>query len=129
MLTIITTDTTPWTSSERPLHIMGPNNKTLCGRSPKRLRELGPADWDRLHESKPWGRYCECCRQRAFLRLRPKAVFWYLDPFNGDRKEFPTLREAKKNARKEYGSVTIWQLGPGDVNRIVKFVRGYDPLP
>lgn len=126
---IITTDTSPWTSTERPLHIMGPNNRTLCGKSPKRLRELGPANWDRLHESKPWGRYCECCRQRAVLQLRPKAVFWYLDPFNGGNKEFPSLRAAEKAAAKEHGSVTIHQLGPAETNEIVKFVRGLDPLP
>lgn len=129
MLKIITTDMNTYTSAFRPLHVLTADGGTFCGKSPERFRDLGPADWSTLHEGKPWGLYCEVCRKRAFLRLRPKAVFWYLDPFNGDHKEFPTLKEAEKSASKEHGCVSIHQLGPGEGDKLVKFVRGYDPLP
>lgn len=38
----------PLDEHQRPLHIIGPNNKTLCGGSPKRLRELGPAETNEI---------------------------------------------------------------------------------
>ena len=66
---------------------------------------------------------------KTSLSLRPRAVFWYLDPFHGDRHEFKSLRAAKSAAKNEHGNSCIWQTGPGKVNRIVAFVEGLDPLP
>lgn len=109
-------------------HITDGNDVVLCG---KRIegRSLYKADWESIHYRIPFGGLCKECLKAAELRLRPKAVFWYLDPFNGGHKEFPSLRAAEKAAAKEHGSVTIHQLGPAETNEIVKFVRGLDPLP
>ncbi len=127
-LTVITSDTSPWTSSRRPLHIADLSGKTLCGKKAAG-KELAKADWDVLHGNIPAGQQCKTCRAKALLLLRPNAQFWYLDPFNGNKKEFTTITEARKTAKTEHGTVTIWQLGPGDINKIVETVHGLDPLP
>ncbi len=60
---------------------------------------------------------------------RPRAQYWYLSPFNGDRRCFDTLDEARRSARTEHGFSTIYQTGPGTTNKVIETVRGYDPLP
>lgn len=109
-------------------HITDGTGKCLCGADASGTL-LHPADWDAVHYRIPHPGVCKGCRQAAILRLRPKAVFWYSDPFNGDTKEFPSLRAAVSSARKEHGNPCIWQVGPGDVNKIVKVVEGLPALP
>lgn len=109
-------------------HITDRNDVVLCG---KRIegRSLYKADWESIHYRTPFGGLCKECLKAAELRLRPKAVFWYSDPFSGEIKEFPSLRAAVASAKKEHGNSTVWQLGPGDINKIVRFVEGLPALP
>lgn len=108
-------------------HITGTDGTPLCGcRAEGKTYDI--ADWEALHSPR-WHKQCPKCRQAALLILRPRAVYWYLDPFSGHLKEFRSLRSAKASARKEHGNSTIYQLGPGDINRIAAFVEGMDPLP
>lgn len=102
--------------------------QTLCG---KRMEGtvLHEADWEALHYRTPFGGVCEKCFKTAELRLRPKAKYWYLDPFNGDMKEFDSLREAVAAARKEHGNPWIYQTGPGNINKNVRQVEGLPMLP
>ena len=99
----------------------------LCGKT-ARGRAWDDADWEALHS--PWfHRQCPLCRNKAILALRPVARFWYQDPFHGDTKEFPTVKHAIRSARTEHGTCTIWQTGPGEINKIIDTVKGLDPLP
>lgn len=115
-------------SWKNPTHITEDGERTLCGKHPGGTI-LYEADWEALHYRVPFGELCPTCRKAAELHLRPRAVFWYLDPFNGDMKEFKSLRTAVSSAKKKHGNSTIWQLGPGDINKIVRFVEGRPVLP
>lgn len=108
-------------------HIATVDGAPLCG-SRDAGQIYGTADWEALHSPR-FHRQCPRCRKAAFLVLRPRASFWYLDPFHGNMKEFKSLRAAVSSAKKEHGNSTIWQVGPGDVNKIVLFVKGLDVLP
>lgn len=108
-------------------HICGRNGKALCGFAGK-ARTYGTVTWDALHEPR-WTRVCPKCRQAAILLLRPKAEYWFISPFRGTKHTFRSLRAAEKAARTEHGTVAVYQLGPGEINKIVKFVNGLDPLP
>lgn len=99
----------------------------LCGKK-TRGKAWDDANWEALHSPR-FHRQCPLCRSRAILAMRPTARFWYLDPFHGNLKEFPTLKRARQSARTEHGSCTLWQTGPGEVNRIIETVRGMDPIP
>ena len=127
-LTVKTTDTNPWISNIRSLHITDLSGKTLCNKIIKG-KILTEADWNVLHENMSAGQWCKSCRAKALLLLRPRAKFWYLDPFNGNEKSFMTITEASKSAKKEHGTCTIWQLGPGDINKIITTIHGLEPLP
>lgn len=114
-------------SSSTVEHVAGADGSPLCGsRDPGKT--YGPADWDALHSPR-FHRRCPKCQQTAVLLLRPRAKFWYLDPFHGAVKEFVSLASAVRSARKEHGNSAIHQTGPGETNRIIKSVKGLDPLP
>ena len=113
------------------VHVTDAVGKPLCGTKHPVSKTSVLADWEWLHSTfrSP---LCEKCLKAAVLRLRPAATFWYQDPWNGsETHEFHSLGEAKKTASKEHcpGSIAIWQLGPGDTNKIVGFVEGLPPLP
>lgn len=111
-------------------HIADTDGKTLCGATPN--GQLGgEVTLDNLDEGR-WTPLCEKCRRSAPLRLRPRASYWYLDPWTGSStREFPTLKKAEKAASKEHcsGSICIHQLGPGRTNKVATFVEGLPPLP
>lgn len=108
-------------------HVTADGKTALCG-SKDGGEPRDAADWDALHSPR-FHRRCPKCQQAAVLLLRPRAKFWYLDPFHGAVKEFVSLASAVRSARKEHGNSTIHQTGPGETNRIVKSVEGLDPLP
>ncbi len=114
-------------SSSTVEHVARADRTPLCGAAAKG-KAYDEAGWVALHAPR-FHRQCPACRRAAVLILRPKAKFWYLDPFNGNRKEFGSLRSARASAGKEHGTSTVWQTGPGDVNRIACSVQGLDPLP
>lgn len=109
-------------------HITNGNGATLCGRTNEATCGL-QVTWDSLHDGTPYGRICPKCREKAILSLRPTATFWFMDPYNGDIRSFGSITSAKRDARKRNGSSTIWQLGPGEINRIVETVNGLPALP
>lgn len=113
--------------SPRADHICGPDGKPLCGCVTPGTPG-GSVTWESLHEPR-WTPVCPKCRRKAVLLLRPKAEYWYLSPFNGVKHSFGSLAAARKAAKKEHGTPAIWQLGPGETNKIVEFVEGLDPLP
>lgn len=123
-------------ASWEDIHITDGSGTTFCGKEnvTKTFRE---ADWDTLHGfscgaidfEHPCRHVCKKCYGTAVLRLRPKAQFWFLSPFDGRMNTFKSLAAAVKAARKEHGNTTINQTGPGDVNRIAKFVEGLPALP
>ncbi len=52
--------------------------------------------------------------------------FWYLDSWYGNKKTFPTLREAKKSAKEEYGvSIAVYN----EKGKLVCFAKasGFTP--
>jgi hypothetical protein len=111
-------------------HITPDHHKAICGVSvadaPASISEVTIDNLDTA------GEICPRCREAAPMRLRPRARYWYLDPWAGSTThEFPSLKKAKEAAAKEHcaGSVCIWQLGPGRTNRIAAFVEGLPPLP
>lgn len=114
-------------SSSRIEHITADGQTVLCNAKTKGSA-WDPVTWDSIHSPR-FHRRCPKCQEAAARLLRPVAVFWYLDPFNGDKKEFPSLNKARKSAKTEHGTCTIWQRGPGETNKIVEFVKGLDPLP
>jgi hypothetical protein len=116
----------------RYAHVTNADGKPLCGTKRPIDRTSLRADWEWLHDTFHTP-VCKECYEAAVLRLRPTATFLYMDPWYGGSKkrEFRSLRAARKAASKEHcpGSIAIWQLGPGDTNRIVEFVEGLPPLP
>lgn len=109
-------------------HITPDDGKTvLCGEKAEG-KAWDYAHWRALHTPRSC-RLCPQCREKAILALRPVARFWYLDPLYGNRKDFPTAKEAIMSARTEHGTCTIWQYGPGEINKIIDTVKGLDPLP
>lgn len=108
-------------------HITADGNTVLCGAKAEG-RAFDTADWESVHSPR-FHRRCKACQKAAVLRLRPTAEFWYIVPFNTERKEFPSLKEARKNAATEYGNCTIWQTGPGEINQIVETAMGLPMLP
>lgn len=109
-------------------HITPDDGKTvLCGEKAEG-KALDNAHWWAIHSPRS-SQLCPQCREKAILALRPVAQFWYLDPFSGHRKNFPTAEEAIMSARTEHGTCTIWQYGPGDISKIIATVKGLDPLP
>ena len=104
------------------------SGRPLCGSSVLGTETFVEATWDWLHQPDPYGEICEKCRKAGILRLRPRAEYWYTDPFSGKRRSFPTLSKARKAASTEPGGATIFQLGPGDVNRIAECVAGRNPI-
>ena len=109
-------------------HVSDEKGNPLCG-TKGHFRVGQQVNWENLHYGGPYGCLCKKCRETAVLQLRPKARFWYLDPFSGHERSFGSLRNAVAAAKKEHGTSTIFQVGPGEVNRIVRFVSGLDPLP
>lgn len=109
-------------------HIIDENGDLLCRTNATGHPGL-PVTWDRLLHENPYGCICKRCHAAALLRIRPKARFWYLDPFHGNEKSFGSLRGAVSSAKKEHGNSTIWQTGPGDINKIIRFVEGLPVLP
>ncbi len=122
-------DNPPGTGNTSSVEHITPDEgrSVLCGKTIKG-RAWDDAHWEALHSPR-FHRQCPLCRSKAILALRPVARFWYLNPFNGDLKEFPTAKEAIMSAQTEHGTCTIWQTGPGEINKIVKFVNGLDTLP
>ncbi len=110
-------------------HIGNPDGTPLCASKKPVRKGMEITSWDNFHYENPYGSICEICKKKAEMIFRPKAKFWYLDPFNGDIKEFGSLRRAVVSAKQEHGSSTIWQLGPGNINKIIETVKGLDPLP
>lgn len=111
-------------------HIAKDNRSAICGTSvedaPASVSEVTMDNLDTV------GNICPRCRDAAPMRLRPRAKYWYLDPWTGSTThEFTSLKKAKEAAAREHcaGSVCIWQLGPGRTNRIAAFVEGLPPLP
>lgn len=109
-------------------HIGTPNGVPLCAYK-KPVKEGIEVTWDNLHYETPYEGLCETCQKKAKIIFRPKAKFWYMDPFNDDIKEFDKLNDAENSAIKEHGNSTIWQTGPGDINKIIEIAEGLNPLP
>ena len=116
-----------WGSSSTLEHITDDGKTALCG-SKDKGKPYDTADWDALHSPR-FHRKCPKCRAAAVLILRPRATYWYLDPFYGNVKEFKSLRSARASALKEHGTSYITQVGPGEINKTVDIVTGLDPLP
>lgn len=108
-------------------HLTIDGKTALCGTNVKG-EPRDAANWETIHSSR-FHRRCPKCQQAAVMLIRPKAAFWYLDPFVGQRKEFRSLQKARKEAKKEHGNCTIWQTGPGETNKIVDVIHGQEPLP
>lgn len=114
-------------SSSTIEHISADGQSVLCKAKAKgQVRDA--ADWEALHTSR-FHRRCPKCQQAAILLLRPEAKYWYADPLHADIKEFGSLPTARKTAKTEHGTSTIWQTGPGETHKIVEFVHGLESLP
>ena len=113
-------------------HISPDHRKAICGACVENA-PVSTIAWEvTMDNLDTIGGICPQCREAAPMRLRPRATYWYLDPWAGSTiHEFPSLNKAKKSAASEHcpGSVCISQLGPGRTNKVAAFVEGLPPLP